>query len=97
MRSLIFVLLMVALSGCDSRMSGWVGHVYPDRTNLRESIYLGTFDSLDHCRVRAWSLIDNNPDWLGADYECGRGCRIADYSPSTQPAEALYVCKEVAR
>ncbi len=69
----------------------WLGHYYPDRTDLTKSIRSPEFTSLEECR--AW--VENqvpiyNLTREGYDYECGKNCRFEkDYG--------IYVCAETLR
>lgn len=65
----------------------WDGFYYPDRSSLRESVYLGKFRELAECRSAARARLGRyrvavlrNPDLPEPDYECGYRCRPLDNS-----------------
>ena len=68
------------VAGCEPRPD-WRGWVYPDRSNLTESLPIGRFDSLAQCRATATGVIkllkqeihDGEP--VRADYQCGFKCK----------------------
>lgn len=51
----------------------WSGYAYPDRHNLRDSVFVGTFDESSDC-LRA-ARLRAGPN--GA-YECGLNCKMED-------------------
>jgi hypothetical protein len=70
------VLLLISLfifTGCFSEE--WKGWVYPDRSNLSNSIYIGIYGSLEECRNSAISYIRSNNYQNSGDYECGLNCK----------------------
>ncbi len=72
MRALLAILIGivgVTLAGCGDE---WDGHVYPDKTDLTQSEYIGRFSSLKECRSGALARISLLHDPQRADYECGR-------------------------
>lgn len=52
----------------------WEGWVYPDRTNLSNSIRLGEFKSLEDCRRAAQRKLGLLEATGRGDYECGLNC-----------------------
>ena len=64
----------------------WMAFVYPDKSNMLNDHFVGTFTTLDSCRERARTEISES-GWTNADYECGLNCRFNG---------TLNVCKETA-
>ena len=80
-------LLVIALGGCGE--DEWDGHVYPDKTNLLKSEYLGRYPSLAECRAAALAKISLLPIPARADYECGLNCKPSGYG--------VLVCEKTLR
>jgi hypothetical protein len=66
-------LLLIALGGCGE--DEWDGHVYPDKSNLLKSEYLGRYPNLAECRAAALAKISLLPIPARADYECDLNCK----------------------
>lgn len=87
-RDLLLLVLVSSVLGCESQLEDrWQGFGYPDRSDLRTSIRLGEFASLNACRSTASAFLARNPD---GDYECGRNCRFEE-------KYGLYICDETLR
>src|SRR4051812_3218416 len=72
---LLFMLALgLSVSGCESGPQ-WVGHVYPDRSNLMDARLIGYYDSLEACRAAAWDRVDTMHRRFNGDYECGYKCK----------------------
>ena len=80
-------LLVIALGGCGE--DEWDGHVYPDKTDLLKSEYLGRYPSLAECRAAALAKISLLPIPARADYECGLNCKPSGYG--------VLVCEKTLR
>ncbi len=65
--------LLTSAVGCDYLFQEWQGFVYPDRSNLTRSVYVGTFKTLEDCRAAALAALGQNRQ---GDYECGLNCKI---------------------
>ena len=65
----------------------WIAFVYPDKSNLLNDQFLGTFATLDACREKARTKITQF-GWTNADYECGLDCRLRS---------GMNVCKKTLR
>ena len=64
----------------------WTGWVYPDGSNLENSVRLGEFESFEQCRAAAVTVLETMQSY-GGDFECGRRCRFdTNYG--------LHVCEE---
>jgi hypothetical protein len=71
----------------------WQGWVYPDRTNLSNSISVGKdFKSLSDCRAACVNKI-NTSRYNNADYECGLDCK--PLYPNIP--DSVMVCKKTER
>ena len=68
----------------------WLGHVYPDGSNLLDDRFVGTFSTLLACKVASRRMILGN-EWTGADYECGLNCRLSEKHPG------IYICEKTQR
>ena len=55
----------------------WVGHVYPNRSNMLLDELVGTYRTLEACRTASLDRIETR-GWTNADYECGLNCRRED-------------------
>jgi hypothetical protein len=78
MSAIIFSLLLL-FGSCDkipALFGSWDGWVYPDRTNLTRSIYVGRHKILDACRLAAQRTIELRSHPRKADYECGLNCKF---------------------
>jgi hypothetical protein len=73
------IFFLPLLAGCDTippLFGSWDGWVYPDRTNLTRSIYVGRHKTLDACRIAAAQTIALRSHPRRADYECGFNCKF---------------------
>jgi len=70
---LILIIFSTILSGCFSEE--WSGYVYPDRSNLSNHKYIGTFESLELCRAEAIASLEQYGGTRNGDYECGLNCK----------------------
>lgn len=77
---------LVLLGGCEEE---WDGHVYPDKSDLTHSEYIGRFQSLEECRDAALSRINRLPRPGRGDYECGLNCEPG--------IGGILVCEETMR
>jgi hypothetical protein len=53
----------------------WTAWVYPNKADLSVSHSLVGFDSLEHCRQAAITVLDITGKSEAGDYECGFKCR----------------------
>lgn len=100
-KCLLIVLACLALSSCGNS-TPWQGWVYPDKDDLTDYIPMGSFSSLEECRISAKHAIrilseaeqrtqdsDASYEPLAQDYECGYKCR--------PDAGGLNVCESTER
>jgi hypothetical protein len=83
--SMVLGLALTATAGCDVFFQQWDGFVYPDRSNLTRSVYVGKFKTLEDCRVAALAILGQNRQ---GDYECGLNCK---------PQGGINVCSRTER
>ena len=86
------LLVTSAATANDDRVPGWMGFVYPQKSNLFVDRYIGRFDTLAECRYVALRVI-HGAGWKNATYECGLDCRI----PMNFAVEGTMTCKETMR
>ena len=67
--ALCTMLMFVALWWQMTAQYRWIGIVYPDKTNLSQSIQIGKFASLERCRAASIATI--RKAYPNGDYECG--------------------------
>jgi hypothetical protein len=69
------------LPGCEE---AWTGFVHPKRGNALGVVEIGSFRSLEECRVAAREALAR-AGWADGDYACGQGCReqAGVYGPFT--------------
>jgi hypothetical protein len=84
------VLLVLALSGCDTRAREWTAWVYSDRDDLTKSESMLGYKNFEACQEGAIAKVRSLPDPDAADYECGYMCR---YDPTLD----TNVCKETRK
>jgi hypothetical protein len=77
--------LIGATAACDYFFQEWDGFVYPDRSNLTRSTYVGKFKTLEDCRAGALAALGTNRQ---GDYECGLNCK---------PRNGVNVCSRTER
>jgi hypothetical protein len=77
-------LALVGAAGCDF-VQEWQGFVYPDRSTLTRSVYIGKFKTLEDCQAAALATL--GPKSQG-DYECGLNCK---------PRNGINVCSRTER
>jgi hypothetical protein len=77
--------LLATAAGCDYLFQEWQGFVYPDRSNLTRSIYVGRFKTLEDCRAAALAALGQNRQ---GDYECGLNCT---------PRNGINICSRTER
>ena len=96
MKKLLLILLVTFLIPDTSNSffgEKWQGWVYPDRTNLSNSISIGKdFKSLTDCRNACLNKI-NVSGYKNADYECGLNCK--PLYPNIP--DSVMVCKKTER
>lgn len=76
---------LTTAAGCDYLFQEWQGFVYPDRSNLTRSVYVGKFKTLEDCRAAALAALGLNRQ---GDYECGLNCA---------PRNGINVCSRTER
>lgn len=54
----------------------WEGFVYPNKSNLVNFHSVGTFSSLEECRLQSQSKLTTIGANATGDYECGLDCQI---------------------
>ncbi len=87
--SVLAVAVMLAACGENT----WRADVYPDRNNLSESKFIGTFDSLEACREAAKNALEEIGATDSGDYECGKNCKPM----FPQLEDSVQVCEETLR
>ena len=85
LRSASLGLAVIGVVGCDYFFQEWQGFVYPDRSNLTRSVYVGKFKTLEDCRAAAVAALGPNRQ---GDYECGLNCK---------PRNGVNVCSRTER
>ena len=81
---MVIVAVLYGLRNCSQQIEDeWRGFLYPDRDNLRDSVELGVFESLEVCRDAARSHSEFVQ--LNSDYKCGLNCKSRD---------GMFVCEE---
>ena len=89
----LFLLFLMPVSSNSFFGEKWQGWVYPDRTNLSNSISVGKdFKSLTDCRSACVNRI-NASGYKNADYECGLNCK--PMYPNIP--DSVIVCKKTER
>lgn len=69
---LIAVAAVVVLLSKDDE---WRGYAYPNKDDLSNFDFIGSFRSLEECRAAALNFLSNLPRGVdGGDYECGLNC-----------------------
>lgn len=84
--------LAMCVSSCDRTQGNWTLFYYP-RGPSNGSIITPGFNSLEMCRLGASerALLDSQVLGRdGADFECGRNCRV-------EPGRSIAICKETLR
>lgn len=68
----------------------WTGWVYPDASDLTQSVRLGEFKNFEQCQEAAINGLRSLSVADVGDYECGRGCRFdSNYG--------MDICKETRK
>jgi len=75
--TLATICFALAGSACE-RGPEWTGYVYPDRSNLMQSEFVGYFDTLESCRTTARVRLASLGATDKGDYECGYRCKPFD-------------------
>ena len=73
---LLVTLSALFLSGCftDRGPDVWTAWIYPDKANVKRSLEMGPFSSLEQCRTASKNkLASLNLEQRG-DYKCGLRC-----------------------
>jgi hypothetical protein len=70
MRTLLVTSLLLLSAACEAR--SWGADIYPDRNNLSDSRFIGTFDSLEACQEAALTALRDMDATDSGDYECGQ-------------------------
>jgi len=86
----IFGVVFIFLFSCNWEAT-WHGVVYPNKTNLRDSIEIGKYDSLCECGAAAIVVLERLGSLQKGDYECGRNCKRNKNLPT------LWDCKDTTR
>ena len=60
----------VFILGCSEKAGIWEGVVYPDGTDPKNYLNLGTFKSIKNCRAAAFSRLERLDALKVGDYEC---------------------------
>ena len=68
----------------------WIGHVYPNASNLLVDRFIGQYSSLEDCRRAATRVIADS-GWENADYECGLNCK------RDSSFGGLWICEDTLR
>jgi hypothetical protein len=84
------LLLLFALSGCDSRPDQWNAYVYQDTEDMTRWETIEGFKTFEQCQSAAIGRIRTFDEPDKADYECGYKCSI---DPNLQ----INVCKETRK
>ena len=84
----VLMLSCMFLSGCGG---SWEGFVYPDKEDLSTHIGIGSYSSLDECRVSALASLRQISSPERGDYECGYKCS------SRSDLGGLKVCETTER
>ena len=92
-RTAIPAMALLVLLAAPAFAADWRGDVYPDRSNLNQSRFIGTFDSLDACREAALDALRQLGASDSGDYECGKNCKPL----FPQLADSVQVCEETRR
>lgn len=66
------VIVALTVSGCFNEE--WEGFVYPNKYNLSEHINIGSYKSLEECRVSSINALSKLSSVSTGDYECGLNC-----------------------
>ncbi len=77
------------LSGCFG--DEWTGFIYPNRHDLTQHESIGTFKSLEDCRLSSQLRLAQLNATRRGDYECGLNCRPSKNLPG------MNVCDETTR
>ena len=83
---LFSIVLIVLFNGCFK--DEWKEWVYPDKSDLGKSKFIGEFNSLEECRIQVRRYISLKNLQYIADYECGLNCKY-EYG--------INICKETRR
>lgn len=83
-----YLWLVLLLVSCRSE---WLATVYPDADNLVDHRHLGTFPSLEGCRLAARNYLRDIGALATGDYECGKNCKQSAVDPE------LYICDDTLR
>lgn len=73
------------VSGCFREE--WEGFVYPNRNNLGEHVYIGTYKTLEECRASAIDALTRISSVSAGDYECGLNCKTKNGMGSIKVCE----------
>lgn len=100
-KCLLAMLSCLAISSC-AKSTLWQGWVYPNKNDLTDYIPMGSFPSLEDCRISAKHAIrilsdaeqrtqslESSYEPLMQDYECGYKCR--------PDAGGLNVCESTSK
>lgn len=68
--SIFFVYMVIFNLGCSGKTEVWEGVVYPDGTDPKNYLNLGTFKSIKNCRAAAFSRLERLDALKVGDYEC---------------------------
>lgn len=85
-------LALLAILGCGAGDT-WTGTVYPDADDLKDSVTIGEFPTLEACRASCQESLESMSATSRGDYECGRNCR--KMFPSLP--DSVLVCEETLR
>jgi len=73
---LLISVTALLLSGCFSERGAevWTAWIYPDKTNIKRSMELGQFPSLEQCRTASLDKLSSLKLTDRGDYKCGLRC-----------------------
>lgn len=83
------IVFSLAVSGCFKEE--WEGFIYPNKNNLSEHINIGSYTSLEECRVSAIKALNKISSVSAGDYECGLNCE------SKNSMDGVKVCEKTER
>ncbi len=72
---LLMAITAILLAACGNRgPEVWTAWVYPDKTNIKRSMEIGQFPSLEKCRKASIDKLNTLDLAIRGDYKCGLGC-----------------------
>ncbi len=77
----IFILMVAGIWWWNNHNTTWTGFYYPDAGNLYVYKKSPELKTIDDCRNWVDNMADTyNPYGADDDYECGKNCKLAEYS-----------------